>query len=163
MTLLTVLKHLINFVYFAFIIMAILLITMPFIDNSYLNYSSSERYWLLVGFPAVHLILMFAILFYLRKFVLKSASGTPLDYSARKYLKPAGVLCLIFGLLKAPAIAAIIEFMRVTGEFNTITIFHSFSSFDSVFYLILIGVFLLYLSKVLESSDIIRQENKLTI
>ncbi len=163
MKVLTLLKHFINFIFVAFILSAILMIVVPFYNQAYTDYNASDTFWMLIIFPVVHSLIIFMILFYLRKFVNHSHIGTPLDKSTRKYLKMSGVFCLISGLIRIPEVIGIIEFYRISGEFDPLLVTNGFIDFGSLFYIILIGLFFIYLAIVLESSDVIRQENKLTI
>lgn len=166
MKVLTLLKHLINFLFFAFLGSACLLYIGPFVSPSFADYNSREIFWLLTVFPLVHLIIIFMILFFLRKFVLHATVGTPLDASSRKYLKLSGIFCLIYGLLRVPQFFALITFYRVVGfdDVNSISqLTGFFVDLGSLFYSLLIGLFFIYLSKVLESSYLIKQENQLTI
>lgn len=103
------------------------------------------------------------ILFFLRKFVHNSDMGAPFDRSTRKNLKLSGIFCLIYGLIRIPELTGILTFYRVTGEVPLSNIWSGLLDIGSFFYIILIGLFFIYLSKVLETSDAIRQENKLTI
>jgi len=163
MKILTVLKGLINFIFLAFLIAALTVILIPFYHQSYSDYSSSEVFSMLILVPVFHLTVTFLILYYLRKFVYHSLENTPLDELSRKYLKLSGIFCVISGIIKIPQLTGLITFYNVTGELKTSMIASQFLDFDSLFFIILIGIFFIYLSMVLDKSDELRQENKLTI
>lgn len=103
------------------------------------------------------------ILFYLRRFVMNSVGGNSLDKSTRKYLKLAGVFCLIYGVLEIHDFSGIISFYMHGAELNSSMITSGFLDFGALCFTFLIGLFFIYLSKVLELSEVIKQENQLTI
>ena len=162
MDVLKTLKYLVNFIFIAFIISAIIVLARPFYSQSYDPLNSPPIVWMLI-FSLVHLCPIFLILFYLRKFVLGSDLATPFDKSTRNNLKLAGIFCLISAMIKASEVAGIISYYSYTNDYDATLIANKFFDFDSVFYMIFFGLFFIYLSKVLKSSDLIRQENKLTI
>lgn len=166
MKVLTVLKYLINFVFISFLVCACLILITPFYDPSLTEFFTADTMWMYLFFPIIHLTAIFMILFYLRKFVHHSTVGTPLDESSRKYLKRAGIFCLIFGFLKMPQLFGLITFysaVGIDGWNDAFSATSNFLQFGSLFYSMLIGLFFIYLSKVLESSYLIKQENQLTI
>jgi len=163
MKILSVLKYLINFIFLTFLIAAITVMIIPFYHQSYSDYSSTEVFWMLIIYPIVHLLVTFLILYYLRKFVYYSFDGAPMDESSRKYLKLSGIFCVISGIIKIPQFTGLITFYNISGELKTSMIASQFLDFDSLFFIILVGLFFIYLSKVLDKSDELRQENKLTI
>ena len=162
MDVLKTLKYLVNFIFIAFIISAVIMLASPYYDQSYVDYSSSNVLGMLI-FSIVHLIPIFLILFYLRKFVLGSDIGTPFDKATRNNLKLSGIFCLISGMIKASEVAGVFAYYSYTKDYNASLITNNFFDFDSVFYMTFFGLFFIYLSKVLETSDLMREENKLTI
>lgn len=163
MKILTVLKYLINFIFITYLVSACLWLGWPFYDNSYAQYDNGGILSAFIIVPLIHMMIIFMILFYLRKFVHNAEVGTPLEKSTRKHLKLSGIFCLIYGFLRIPEVAGIIAFYKATGEFNPSLINYSILDFGSLFFTFFIGLFFIYLSKVLEYSDTIRQENILTI
>ena len=162
MKVITILKYLVNFIFIAFLLTSALVLSNPFWDSSFAEVSTVEVVWKLV-FSLIHLSVIFMILFYLRKFVQGSDMGTPFDQATRKYLRLSGIFCLVYSMIKVFDIAGLITYFRVIGDYDLRLVSESFLDFGSFFYLLFFGVFFIYLSKVLETSDLIREENKLTI
>ena len=66
-------------------------------------------------------------------------------------------------VLKSHKLIGVFEFYSITGEYNNPFFIENILTLSSLFFTIFIGLFFIYLSKVLATSDEIRQENKLTI
>lgn len=163
MKILSALKHLTNFIFIAYIISAILILILPFINPSIQISTGPDKYLVYLAMPLLYLLIIFGILFFLRKFVVTSFRKEPIDESARKNLKFSGLFCILYGVISIPKIFALIQFYRISETTNISFMLSHIFDFGSIFYMILIGLFFIYLSKVLETSDIINQENKLTI
>lgn len=160
MKLLTVLKYSINFIFFSFILTELLVHVLSIYNG---QYASDIYFWWTITYILIHEIIILMVLYYLRKFVLNADKGTPLDKSTRKYLKLSGIFCLIYGFLDSYKLIIVFEFYSTTGEYNNPFFVENIWACSSLFFTIFIGLFFIYLSQVLASSDEIRQENKLTI
>ncbi len=160
MKLLTVLRYSINFLFFSFILTELLIHFLAIYKG---QYSSDFYSWRSIMYILIHEIIILMVLYYLRKFVINADRGTPLDKSTRKYLKLSGIFCVIYGFLECYNLTGFFEFYRVIGEYNDPFFVQSIWAFSSIIFAIFIGLFLIYLSKVLASSDELRQENILTI
>ena len=160
MKLLTVLRYSINFIFFSFILTELLVHVLSIYNG---QYASDDYFWWSIIFILIHEIIILMVLYYLRKFVINADKGTPLDKSTRKYLMLSGIFCLLYGFLDCYKLTGVFEFYSTTGEYDSPFFVESIWAIGSLFFTIFIGLFFIYLSKVLASSDEIRQENKLTI
>ncbi|NJC27940.1 DUF2975 domain-containing protein [Neolewinella antarctica] len=161
MKLLTTVKYSINFLFFSFILTG-LLNHVLFYNGLPESTSTTYFWWLHIYIISAEVTVLLA-LYYLREFVLSSIRGTPLDESTRKCLKLSGIFCLVYGLLDCSTLLGIFDYYRANSEFNNHFVGTIFRTCSSLFFTFFIGIFFIYLSKILESSDEIRQENKLTI
>jgi len=182
MKVLRTLKHLINFFFFAYIIAACLWVIPPLygagesdfitVLNSMMsseaggliNRAEGPEYWFFLIWFLANIGLFFTIIFYLRKFVLNSVVGDTFDKSTRKYLRRAGVVSVIYSLLSLLlSLSGRLQFFWSGGaDFVSLFTF-DFLGLGSPYFTTLMGLFFIYLSKVLELSESIQQENLLTI
>lgn len=162
MKVLMILKKLINFTYFSFVPLAIFYLIFPLYSSSII-YESRSMFWLNIILPTVYLSVIFMIIFFLRKFVLNSFVNKPFDESARKYLKLSGIFCVVYGSLSLPQIFGYIVYYSTVGVDHVNSMVYNFLNFGTFHYSILIGLFFIYMSKILEVSDLMEQENQLTI
>ncbi len=163
MKILVVLKHLMNFIFLAFILSSVFMLSRPFFDNSMGEVSNTQFIIGQLVLPLVHVGFIFMILFYLRKFVIQSFKGDTLQKSTTKHLKLAGIFCIVYGVIRLPQIFGIIQFYSIVGMENPFLLFEDFLNLGSLYYTILIGLFFIYLSKIMDQSNLIKQENQLTI
>ncbi len=163
MKLLTILKYSINFLFVSYILTELAIHVMSIYNGQYLN-EAGILLWGPLMYIIIHEIMLLMILYYLRKFVLEAEKGTPLDRSTRKYLKLSGIFCLIYGLLDCCfELSTVFEHYSYRSEFGNAFFAESIWTIGFLFFIIVIGLFLIYLSEVLASSDELRQESKLTI
>lgn len=158
---LTILKYAINFVFFSYIItsgITLFQMAMQDIDNI-----GNPAFWYAMIFIMAFHVVIFLLLYYLRNFVLCSINETPLNHRSRKHLRKAGLFCFIFAFLNLYEVFATVElfYQQINSKFDVFLM--SYMSSGSFFFLVLVGLFFIYLSKVLEKSDEIRTENSLTI
>ncbi len=163
MKLLSVLKHLMNFVFLAFILSSIFMLVRPFYDSDSGGVSNTQFIYGQVILPIIHVAILFMILFYLRKFVLRSFKGNDLEKPTIQSLKMAGIFCIIYGVIRIPQILGIIHFYSVVGMEDPSLLLDDFLNMGSLYYSILIGLFFIYLSRIMDQSFMIKQENQLTI
>ena len=157
------LKHLINFSFLIFIASVFFVFIQPFFDTSYTQIDKESFFWITLFFVAFHMGIIFMILFYLRKFIINSIGGNPLDKSTRNCLKIAGIFCLIYGAIRIYEVSGIFAFYRYGGEINSSLITDGILHFGSLCFTWIVGLFFIYLSIVLEESEVLKQENQLTI
>jgi|GEM_PF-4699493 len=119
--------------------------------------------WYAIIFISIHLIVIFMILFNLRKFVINSVSGNALDKSTRKYLKLAGIFSLIYGGMPIFNLFGIISYFKSAGGVSVTLVTDAFFEVGKLCFLFVVGLFFLYLSNVLQQSEELKQENQLTI
>ncbi len=163
MKLLTILKYSINLIFCSYILTELVIHGLSIYNGQYQN-ESGINFWGPLLYVLIHEIIIIMILYYLRKFVLGAEKGAPLDKSTRKYLKLSGIFCLIYGLLDCCLeLPTVLELYRYSSELSNSIFAESIWTIGFLFFIIIIGLFLIYLSEVLAASDEIRQESKLTI
>jgi len=181
MNILTTLKRLINVFYLVFIIIACLSMVAPFYGATGASFiqvtkevlsmhgtdmyiSTGFEYWVNLFWNVFHLGMFFMILFYLRKFVIQSVVGESFDKSTRKYLNLAGTIAFVYGSIRLISnILSPFFFESMNVELYAMILSLDFLGFGSPFFISLIGLVFIYLSQVLELSDIINEESRLTI
>lgn len=163
MNVLTILKHFINFIFYAFIPLSIGILIYPFMNPDVIGQDWKGTAIVIIILPAIHLLCIFFILYYLRNFVFKSFVGEPFQKSSRKYLKWSGIFCLIYSLIKTPQLFGLITFYRIAGHEDPSFILDGVFEFGIICLIAFVGLFLIYISKVFELSDQLKQENQLTI
>ncbi len=182
MDVLTVLKHAINAFFFVYLIIACLWMIPPIngtpgldfinvINNTVTNGSGGPVeeiegafYWYQLIWFTFHIIMFLLILFFFRKFVLHSVVGESFDKSTRKYLRYAGICCIIYGAIRVctDVIGPLAYYWRGAQDY-LVMLSMDFVGFGSPFFTLIIGLFFMYLSKVLALSEMIHHENELTI
>ena len=163
MKVLQILKYLVNFSLVVFLVTAFFSVLHPFTDSFYTGVEMEKYLWVQVTYIAVHLGVIFMILYYLRRFIVNSANGKSLDKLTRKYLRMAGIFCLLYGIIKIPQLSAFLSFYFNYTSSDSSILSAGFMEVGSLCFTFLIGLFFIYLSKVLELSDMIEKENRLTI
>lgn len=160
---LRIIKHLINSIFFGFIPLGLGLIIYPYLHAKSGGYAQGESLFLHSLYPAIHCLAIFCILFCVRKFVQESYIGDHFQASSRKYLKFSGIFCLVYCVIKLPETFAFYTFYKVAGSMEPFQWMTSIFEVGSLCMMMLIGLFLIYLSKVFELSYQIKEENDLTI
>ena len=163
---LSILKHLINFIFIVFILSSCLTFLEPFLQPSFSlsDYEGIGGIWLLFVLPSVYLLIIFFILFNLWKFIHNSVIDKSLGRSSRKYLKRSGIFSIIYGIiLKLPQVLSMMQLQWgegfQTGRMNAGLLLDLLDILLLVFF----GLFLIYMAKILELSNKLKQENELTI
>ncbi len=181
MKVLLTLKHLINFFFFLFLVLAVLWMIPPLygalghdfiavikeiLTNGAGTIERAEGayYWYLLIWFSFHIIMFFMIIYYLRRFVLESIVQGAFDRGTRKYLRLAGILFVIYGVVRIPSnLIAPLFFYWSGGENYLSFITMDLMGFDSPLFMTLIGLFFIYIAKTLELSEMLQEENRLTI
>ena len=124
------------------------------------NLLESDRLnYLTLTINLIRFLLFTLILIFFRKAVMKFVVGKVFDEVTRKNLKYMGIFTVLLGCLKMFAKVWVPYFLD-----KGITIFSlNFTGFGSTYFIIALGLFFIYMSKVLEESAILQQENELTI
>lgn len=107
----------------------------------------------------LRIILFGVVLYFLRKVVMNFAVGRVFDIATRNSLKYMGLYIVLLGVLKM-TMQILIPYYLGHG----LTLFSlDFAGVGSTYFIIAIGLLFSYMSKVLEQSALVQQENELTI
>lgn len=137
-------------------------INFEFFINKYESLGKKAVYILGLFLRVANFVLFFIALFNIRMIVSRFMYGFNYDLKTRKYFKVAGWSTLIYGLIKFFLEDYWDSFLGEKG-FSILSFNREFHGFGSYLFIIILGLFFIYIAKVLEKSDELQKENELTI